>query len=45
MVTEDGLPIGYELFEGNKYEGHTLIPALMDIIVINGHSKLFFADT
>ena len=31
MVTEDGLPIGYELFEGNKYEGHTLIPALSQI--------------
>jgi transposase len=31
MVTEDGLPIGYELFEGNKYEGHTLIPALTQI--------------
>ena len=23
-----GYPIGYELFEGNKYEGHTLIPVL-----------------
>jgi len=31
MVTEDGLPIGYELFEGNKYEGHTLIPVLSKI--------------
>ena len=31
MVTEDGLPIGYELFEGNKYEGHTLIPVLSRI--------------
>ena len=31
MVTEDGLPIGYQLFEGNKYEGHTLIPVLSQI--------------
>lgn len=28
MVTESGLPIGYELYEGNKFEGHTLINAL-----------------
>ena len=31
MVTEDGLPIGYRLFEGNRYEGHTLIPVLSEI--------------
>ncbi len=24
----NGYPIGFELFEGNKYEGHTLIPVL-----------------
>jgi transposase len=28
MVGPNGYPIGYELFEGNKYEGHTLIPVL-----------------
>ena len=28
MVTKDGLPIGYEAFSGDTYEGHTLIPAL-----------------
>lgn len=28
MVTKEGLPIGYEAFEGDTYEGHTLIPAL-----------------
>lgn len=27
-VTEKGLPIGYDLYPGNQYEGHTLIPAL-----------------
>ena len=28
LVGEYGYPIGYELFEGNTYEGHTLIPIL-----------------
>ena len=28
LVGPNGYPIGYELFEGNKYEGHTLIPVL-----------------
>ncbi len=28
IVSKDGLPIGYEVFPGNCYEGHTLLPAL-----------------
>ena len=28
LVGPNGYPIGFELFEGNKYEGHTLIPVL-----------------
>lgn len=28
MVTKEGLPIGYQAFPGDTYEGHTLIPAL-----------------
>jgi len=28
LVGENGYPIGYELFEGNKFEGDTLIPVL-----------------
>lgn len=28
FVTEKGLPIGYEVFPGNTYEGHTLKPVL-----------------
>lgn len=28
LVGENGYPIGYELFEGNTYEGHTFIPVL-----------------
>jgi len=28
LIGKDGYPIGYELFEGNTFEGHTLIPVL-----------------
>lgn len=28
LVTTGGNPIGYEIFEGNTFEGHTLIPVL-----------------
>ncbi|HKK12296.1 MAG TPA: IS1634 family transposase, partial [Flavobacteriaceae bacterium] len=28
LVGKDGYPVGYELFEGNTFEGHTLIPVL-----------------
>jgi len=28
FVTEQGLPIGYEVFSGSFYEGHTLLPIL-----------------
>jgi len=28
LVGIDGYPIGYEIFEGNTFEGHTLIPVL-----------------
>jgi transposase len=31
MVTREGLPIGYQAFEGDTYEGHTLIPALKQL--------------
>ncbi|MBI5274028.1 MAG: IS1634 family transposase, partial [Chlamydiales bacterium] len=31
LVTKEGLPIGYEIFEGNKYEGHTMLPVLLKI--------------
>lgn len=31
IVTENGLPIDYQEFPGNCYEGHTLIPALDEI--------------
>ena len=28
LTTEEGLPLGYQLFPGNMYEGHTLISAI-----------------
>lgn len=28
MVNTDGFPIAYEIFAGNKFEGHTLIPVI-----------------
>jgi transposase len=28
LVGKDGYPIGYDIFEGSTYEGHTLIPVL-----------------
>jgi transposase len=31
MVTADGLPIDYEVFAGDTYEGSTLIPALKSV--------------
>jgi len=31
MVTTEGLPVGYEAFQGNTFEGHTLIPVLKRI--------------
>jgi len=31
MVTKEGLPIGYQAFDGATYEGHTLIPALKEL--------------
>ncbi|MCK5591141.1 MAG: transposase, partial [Candidatus Pacebacteria bacterium] len=31
MVTKEGLPVGYQVFEGDVYEGHTVIDALKTI--------------
>jgi len=28
VVTAEGFPVSYEVFEGNKFEGHTLIPVI-----------------
>lgn len=31
LVGKNGYPIGYDIFEGNKFEGHTLMPVLTNI--------------
>lgn len=31
LVGENGYPIGYDIFKGNTFEGHTLIPTLQKI--------------
>ncbi|WP_221932457.1 IS1634 family transposase [Carboxylicivirga sp. M1479] len=35
LVSVDGYPLAYEIFEGNKYEGHTMLP------VINGFKERY----
>lgn len=32
MVTPEGLPVSYEVFAGNTFEGHTLIPVIKSFI-------------
>ncbi len=30
VVSKEGFPVAYELFPGNTFEGHTLIPIMKD---------------
>ena len=39
LVGERGLPIGYDIFEGNTFEGHTLMPTLNKIQQKYGFDK------
>lgn len=32
MVTQEGFPIAYEVFAGNTFEGHTLLPVIQSFI-------------
>ncbi len=32
MVTPEGFPVGYEVFSGDTFEGHTLIPSIKSFI-------------
>jgi len=36
MVTRDGFPVTYEVFPGNTFEGHTIVPVIKDFIARNG---------
>jgi transposase len=31
LVNSDGFPISYQIFPGNKFEGHTLLPSILDL--------------
>lgn len=32
LVAEHGYPIAYDIFEGNKFEGHTMLPVIDELI-------------
>jgi len=36
MVSKDGFPVAYEVFSGNTFEGHTIIPVIKDFIGLSG---------
>jgi transposase len=40
MVNTDGFPISYEIFAGNTFEGHTLIPVIENFIQKNAVGQL-----
>ena len=42
MVTKEGLPIGYKIFNGSKYEGDTLIPVLKELKTSYDLDKVIF---
>jgi transposase len=39
MVTKEGFPIAYEVFAGNTFEGHTIIPVVKKFIAENSVKK------
>ncbi len=42
MVTKEGLPVGYEVFPGDTYEGHTFIPCLKELKEKYGVNRVIF---
>lgn len=40
LVTKEGFPIGYEVFAGNTFEGHTIIPVIEKFIGKNKVKEL-----
>ena len=36
MVTKEGFPIAYEVYPGNTFEGHTIVPLIKKFIAQNG---------
>ena len=43
VTSKEGLPITYQLFPGNKYEGHTLIPVINELKKQFSIDKIFLA--
>jgi len=39
MVSKEGFPVAYEVFSGNTFEGHTIIPVINDFIKTIVRSK------
>ncbi|MFO0479106.1 MAG: transposase [Bacteroidota bacterium] len=39
MVNKEGFPIAYEVFAGNTFEGHTIIPVVKNFILKNNVKK------
>lgn len=31
IVTKEGFPVSYQIYEGNKFEGHTMLPSILDL--------------
>lgn len=52
LVSKDGYPLAYEIFEGNKFEGHTMLPVIdkfkakygLDQLVVIADSGLLSND-
>lgn len=42
MVTEEGLPIGYDIYPGSKFDGHTIRSALARVSERYGIDKVIF---
>jgi len=40
LITEDGIPLGYDLFSGNSYEGHTLNASIKKMKETYGVKKI-----
>lgn len=45
-VSRSGMPIAYRMFSGNTFEGHTMVPAIMDVLKRMGSdSAVIVADS
>jgi len=40
MVSKEGFPVGYQIFEGSTFDGHTFIPVIQSFVTSNEVEKL-----